>query len=109
MASGSPGFDTIFCAAIEIASAEDRAAYIARACGNDPDLRQRVERLVDAHFRAGSFLEEPQPSPTPTVEEPKPAAPPLADAAANSERAGTQVGPYKLVEQIGEGGMGTVW
>ena len=59
MAADSPSRDTIFCAAVEIASAEERAAYIARECGDDAALRAQVHNLVEAHFRAGSFLEGP--------------------------------------------------
>ncbi len=98
MAGEPSSRDSIFCSAIEIASAEERAAYIAQACANDLALRQAVEKLVAAHFRAGSFLEQAAPSPVATVEE-----------ARVSEAAGTVIGPYKLIEQIGEGGMGTVW
>ena len=64
MAHDDTSFDSIFCGAIEIASSEERAAFIARACGPDEELRRRVERLVDAHFQAGSFLESPPASPT---------------------------------------------
>jgi tetratricopeptide (TPR) repeat protein/serine/threonine protein kinase len=90
--------DTIFCAAVDMAEAEERAAYIARACGDDHELRGRVEKLVAAHFRAGSFLQEPSLAWVPTVDEP-----PV------SEAPGTIIGPYKLLQQIGEGGMGTVF
>jgi eukaryotic-like serine/threonine-protein kinase len=54
-----PTLDTIFLAAIEFDSAEERAAYIARVCGGDGELRGRVEKLVRAHFRLGRFLERP--------------------------------------------------
>jgi hypothetical protein len=55
-------------AAIEIASAEERAAYVARACGGDAALQREVERLVRAHFRAGSFLHRPAATPSAKVE-----------------------------------------
>jgi hypothetical protein len=42
----------IFSQAIEIASAEERAAYLARACGHDVALRQQVEKMVAAYFQA---------------------------------------------------------
>ena len=61
MTQPNPSLDTLFCAAVEIASAEDRAAYLAQACGSDPELRARVEKLVAAHFRAGNFLASPAP------------------------------------------------
>jgi hypothetical protein len=60
------GLDTIFCAAIDIASAEERADYISRACGDDHDLRRRVQEVVSAHFQAGSFLEKPAVAPEAT-------------------------------------------
>jgi hypothetical protein len=59
MDSEPPSLDTIFCTAIAIASAEGRAAYIAQACGSDHQLRGQVEKLVGAHFQAGSYLEQP--------------------------------------------------
>ncbi len=100
MAAETSRLDTIFSAAVEIASAEDRSAYIAQSCGGDGELRARVEKLVDAHFRAGSFLEHPAPGAT------GPFAP--GDSTA-PEGAGSVIGPYKLLQQIGEGGMGAVF
>jgi tetratricopeptide (TPR) repeat protein/serine/threonine protein kinase len=76
----------------------DRAAFLDQACADDPALRERVEALVRAEAAAGSFLESAAPGPAVTVEE-----------QAVGERPGTTIGPYKLIEQIGEGGMGTVW
>src|SRR5581483_9741668 len=108
MADETPNPDSIFHAAVAIVSAEERAAYIARACGGDAEMRRRVERLVAAHFRAGSFLEEPAGGWAAIGEllgEPAPAAAP----AAPPEGPGAVIGPYKLLQQIGEGGMGTVF
>jgi serine/threonine protein kinase len=95
MASQAPSLDSIVCAAVEIAAPGDRAVYIAQACSEDHELRDRVEKLVDAHFRAGRFLESS--ARAATVDEPI------------TERPGTVLGPYKLMEQIGEGGMGLVF
>lgn len=50
--------ESIFFAALEISSEADRIAYLDRACGGDPALRDRVERLLAAHPRAESFLAE---------------------------------------------------
>jgi serine/threonine protein kinase/Tfp pilus assembly protein PilF len=107
MAADKPSLDTIFCAAIEIGSEEERAAYLVRACGKDHDLQARVEKLLDAHMGAGSFLEEPAVAPPPPRE--PPSAPSSASQLRPSEGTGTRIGPYKLLEQIGEGGFGVVF
>jgi tetratricopeptide (TPR) repeat protein/serine/threonine protein kinase len=92
-----PQVDEVFDEALRRAAGADRAHYLDEACGGDPELRRRVERLLKAVAEAGSFLEAPAQDPSPTVDQPP------------VERPGTTIGPYKLIEQIGEGGMGTVW
>jgi WD40 repeat protein len=90
------GLDDIFCDALELASPAERAAYLDRVCSDDADLRRRVERLLEAHAQADSFL----------------AARPAVAAAAGdlpAEAAGGVIGPYKLLEQLGEGGFGIVF
>jgi WD40 repeat protein/serine/threonine protein kinase len=111
MASEQPSFDTVFCAAIEISSGEERAAYIARACGDNNELRDRVERLVAAHFQAGSFMESPaevRHSPQ-EADDQRGRSLAATSADAHADRPGTVIGPYKLLEQIGEGGFGVVF
>jgi tetratricopeptide (TPR) repeat protein len=98
MANDSPDFDSLFCRAIEIASAEERAAFIARASGSDDELCLRLERLVAAHFQAGTFLES-SPAPLTAATEPPTAG----------ETEGRLIGRYKLLQSVGEGGMGTVY
>ena len=88
---------SIFLAALERAP-EDRAAYLDQACGGDPRLRAEVEALLAAHDRLGG-------SPT----EPPESAVPSANAPPAGERTGSVIGPYKLLQLIGEGGMGVVW
>src|SRR5438309_2365015 len=90
--------DSIFLAAAAKATPEERSAYLDDACGGDQELRQRVERLLAAEPKVGSFLEAPAPGCVATV-----------DATEVSERPGTVLGPYKLLEQIGEGGFGMVF
>ena len=89
--------ESVFAEALQIQDAQERAAFLERACAGDPALRQNVESLVSA-YDAGRFLEAPAAAPAATVEEP-----------AAFERPGTVIGPYKLLQQLGEGGMGTVW
>lgn len=48
----------IFTEAIKV-PVRDRAAFLDKACGDDENLRRKVEALLDAHERIGNFLEEP--------------------------------------------------
>ncbi len=77
--------------------AADRPAYLADACASDESVRQRIEGLLRAHDNPGSFLTDRLPLPGATIDQPMP------------ERPGTVIGSYKLLQQIGEGGMGTVY
>ena len=96
----NPEVNELFLKALELRSGAERQAYLDGACGTDAALRAEVESLLQASARAGSFLESPAPAPelVPTVDRP-----PVA------ERPGTAIGPYKLLEQIGEGGFGVVF
>jgi serine/threonine protein kinase len=93
--------ESIFLAALEKKSAEERAEFLSSACGADLERRGRIERLLAAHPRVGSFLEEPAVSP--------PTGPFASQRPEQSELQGTQIGPYKLLQRIGEGGMGAVY
>ncbi|HVS36373.1 MAG TPA: serine/threonine-protein kinase, partial [Gemmataceae bacterium] len=81
--------------------------YVAEACGEDAELGRQVGRLLQVHREAGSFLDRPAAALEVTA-----AFTPAGDAAAAvplRERPGTVIGPYKLLQQIGEGGMGAVF
>src|SRR4051812_41640924 len=88
----------IFAAALDISNLEARAAFLDEACGGDADLRRHLEELLAAQDKLGSFLQGPVAGLVATVDER-----PL------SEGPGTRIGPYKLLQQIGEGGMGVVY
>src|SRR6266581_3386388 len=80
--------------------------YVMEACGADAELQQKVGHLLQVHREAGSFLDRPAAEVMGTG-----AFPSDASSAAQhpGERPGTVIGPYKLLQQIGEGGMGVVW
>ena len=101
--------ESIFSAALQKDSAEERAAFLNDACAGNDDLRRQVERLLNVVPKVGSFMEKPfattkdesgvDPARTAATLPPRPI----------SEGPGTRIGPYKLLQQIGEGGMGVVY
>ncbi len=94
----SPELKAIFCEALDCPSGAERQAFLERACAGDQALRSRIDALLAAGHDAGNFLEQPVPAPSTTWNPPEPL-----------ETSGTVIGPYKLLEQIGQGGMGTVY
>jgi serine/threonine-protein kinase len=98
MSRPTPSIDEVFFATMERQSPEARAAYLEEACGSDLELRRRVERLLEARPKVGSFLDAPAAGPTVTLTAPEVV-----------EGPGTVIGPYKLLKQIGEKGMDIVY
>ena len=89
--------EDIFHQALARGRPEERAAYLDVACAGDPALRASVEALLRANIGASGFMDRPASALLATVDDPI------------RERPGTVIGPYKLMEQIGEGGMGLVF
>jgi serine/threonine protein kinase/tetratricopeptide (TPR) repeat protein len=100
----------IFTNALKRATPEERAAYLDTACAGNPQLRDEVEALLNAHATNPGFLEEPGDLPGDSIGT-SPTGGDATDLSSTpaSECAGRVIGPYKLIEEIGEGGMGTVY
>ena len=94
MSANFERIEAVFSQAVEF-DPEERAAFLAGACGEDAELRAKVQAMLQAHEGAEGFLPA----------EPRNQAPagPLA------EKPGSRIGHYKLLQQIGEGGCGVVY
>lgn len=84
----------LFSAALEMAE-EERSKFLRDACGDDLGLFERLQNLLRSYQKESRFLKTPSPE---TLEE-----------ARIQEGPGTQIGRFKLLEMIGEGGMGIVY
>jgi len=104
----------IFEIAVDLEGGE-RRAYIRRICGTDATLRAEVDALLRAHERAAGFLASQTadggllPDALATLDSPSSSDAVAAMTAPPLEGPGTKIGPYKLLQLIGEGGFGTVF
>jgi eukaryotic-like serine/threonine-protein kinase len=94
--------ESIFFTALEKETPEARAAYLDDACKGDSNMRRYIDRMLNAHPKLDGFLQQ---SPAPRVEE----RPATIESSPIEERPGTIIGPYKLLQQLGEGGFGVVF
>lgn len=90
--------EEIFYAAIERDSAL-RPAFLDEACGEDEELRSEVESLIAAHERPGDFIDTPAYKVTGA----------FVEDSASQSRMGSLVGHYRIIGQVGRGGMGEVY
>jgi eukaryotic-like serine/threonine-protein kinase len=88
---------SIFLDAAEMISEEERRAYVDAKCGDNEELRREVQSLLRHHAQLGTFLSTAPIEVAPTIDQPL------------AERPGTMIGRYKLLQEIGEGGMGVVY
>ena len=118
----SPRLKTVFTEALVRPSGPERAAYLDEACRGDAELQVQAEALLRDHERIGRFLGtapgpigssveaaehgDHQPDDFALAEAPSTCAAPVGPGA---EATGAVIGPYKLLQPIGEGGMGTVY
>jgi tetratricopeptide (TPR) repeat protein/serine/threonine protein kinase len=88
----------IYIEAINRRDPAERRRFLDEVCAGNEVLRGRIETLIRQSDQLGSFLEHsPQPFEA------------SAETSVEAEDRGNQIGPYKLIEHIGDGGMGTVW
>ena len=94
--------DDLFEEALLKVSGPERAAFLDSECRSDPELRARVEMMLEGHLNAEGFLE--------ALPERAPAREAVASSGSNgSEQLGTHIGPYQLLQKLGEGGCGLVY
>jgi serine/threonine protein kinase/Flp pilus assembly protein TadD len=89
---------SIFIEALEKEDPDERTAFLDRVCAGDAALRRRIEKLLRHHQHSDNFLKLPAAD-----------LGVIVDGSSVSERPSTVIGPYKLLQRIGEGGMGVVW
>ena len=96
MSDSEPTNKSLFLAALEIDAEAERATFLEQACGDNRQLRGKLSacsrRTATRRSSSGNLTRPP-----PTLDQP------------NAEKLGTQIGPYKLLQQIGEGGFGVVY
>ncbi len=90
--------EAIFLAALDKTTPPGQLGYVDATCAGDPELLRRVRELLSCHEGSQVLLDVPPPGLGCTV-----------DLSEVSEQPGTVIGPYGLLQQIGEGGMGTVY
>src|SRR5262245_25831014 len=107
MSPSSLPLKDLFARALECTTPEEMDQLLAEASRRDPQVRAEVEALLKAHASAGAFMDCPALNSGVLAEVRN--TPPASAEETLAEKPGTVIGPYKLLEQIGEGGFGVVF
>src|SRR5262249_52874474 len=102
MAEWNAKANDVFLAAAEVESPAERRLFLDQHCGDDAGLRAQVESLLAASAKVGNFLNKP-------AAQALPGSRGTAAYEPIAERPRTVIGPYNLMGQIGQGGMGLVF
>ncbi len=109
MSTRLPREKAVFCEALEIADPAQRRLFLDQACGTDQALRAQVEKLLALSQGAGEFFMECAPA-LEAAEEDAAQVLSAAESAMDSELSESKrIGPYKLLQKLGEGGCGVVY
>jgi serine/threonine protein kinase len=110
MSAQVPREKAVFVAALEIADPLERRKFIDQACGADQALREQVERLLALSGSAGDFFKECGPALARKAADAEQVLSAAGSALLESELPETKrIGPYKLLQKLGEGGYGVVY
>src|SRR6266852_3522788 len=90
--------EALFQAALRRPTTE-RAAFLREACKQEPELLAELESLLASHEQAGDFLDEPVLASAEAVAATEPA----------ESLAGRRIGAYRMLQEIGQGGIGVVY
>jgi len=109
MSTRVPREKAVFCQALEITDPEQRRQFLEQACGADKALRERVERLLGLSQSAGDFFTECRPALEAVAADAAQVLSVAESAVKPDIPESKRIGPYKLLQKLGEGGCGVVY
>jgi hypothetical protein len=109
MSNRIPREKAVFCQAVEITDLEQRRRFLDEACGADKLLRSQVEKLLALSPGAGNFFEQCAPALEPAAADAQQVLAAAESALEVEASENKRIGPYKLLQKLGEGGCGVVY